>query len=92
MLSAARFAGIVRDTPLISIDLIVSYQDKFLFGRRCNEPAKDYWFVPGGRIRKDERISKAFYRLTNIELGTHLPISGAEFQGVYEHHYDTNFS
>ncbi len=92
MLSAVRFAGIVRDTPLISIDLIVSHQGKYLFGRRSFEPAKGYWFVPGGRIRKGENFDKAFDRLTNDELGVHLSLSDAAFHGVYEHHYDTNFS
>lgn len=92
MLSAARFAGIVRDTPLVSIDLVVSYKGEVLLGRRTNEPAKDYWFVPGGRIRKNEKINKAFYRLTKNELGNHIAISLAEFHGVYEHFYDTNFS
>ncbi|MBL1433819.1 MAG: GDP-mannose mannosyl hydrolase [Gammaproteobacteria bacterium] len=92
MLSAARFAGIVRDTPLISIDLVVSHKGKVLLGKRTNEPAKAYWFVPGGRICKDEKINKAFYRLSKNELGVHLPISNAQFLGVYEHFYDTNFS
>lgn len=92
MLNAARFAGIVRDTPLISIDLVISYEDKVLLGKRTNEPAKDYWFVPGGRIRKNEKINKAFYRLTKNELGEHIAISNAQFHGVYEHFYKTNFT
>ena len=92
MLSATRFAGIVRDTPLVSIDLLVLHDSKALLGKRCNEPAKGFWFVPGGRIHKNEAINKAFYRLTENELGVQIPVSDAEFLGVYEHFYATNFS
>lgn len=92
MLSTARFAAIVRDTPLVSIDLIVCHDGKVLLGKRCNEPAKGYWFVPGGRIHKDEYINQAFCRLTENELGASIPFSSARFVGVYEHLYNTNFS
>ncbi len=92
MLSATGFARVVRDTPLVSIDLVVLHNSKALLGKRCNEPAKGYWFVPGGRIRKNESINKAFYRLTGNELDMQIPVSDAEFLGVYEHFYATNFS
>jgi len=92
MLSRNRFIEVVRDTPLISIDLVVLFQGKALLGQRCNEPAKGYWFVPGGRIVKNERINQAFGRLSQQELGAELSVFDADFLGVYEHLYDTNFS
>ncbi len=59
-LSAADFSTVIRSTPLVSIDLILTRPDgAVLVGRRQNEPAKAYWFVPGGRIRKDERLDAA---------------------------------
>ncbi len=85
------FLEIVRQTPLVSVDLIVRDEnDKILIGLRNNEPARDYWFVPGGRICKDERIAQAFRRVAQEELGAELDISQGEFLGVYEHLYDTN--
>ena len=92
MLSRNRFTNIVRDTPLISIDLVVLFQGKALLGQRCNEPAKGYWFVPGGRIHKNEHINQAFCRLSQQELGVEMATADADFLGVYEHLYDTNFS
>lgn len=87
------FRQIVANTPLISLDLIVcNEKGQALLGLRLNRPAQGYWFVPGGRIRKDERIEVAFRRLTLEELGYECLIDDARFLGVYEHFYDDNFS
>ena len=87
------FRHIVASTPLISIDLIVRNEvGQVLLGQRLNRPAQGYWFVPGGRIRKDERIDAAFRRLTLSELGLECSVDNAIFCGVFEHLYDDNFS
>lgn len=87
------FRQIVENTPLISLDLIVcNKKGEVLLGSRLNRPAQGYWFVPGGRIRKDEQLEAAFRRLTIEELGRECAIDDARFLGVYEHFYDDNFS
>jgi colanic acid biosynthesis protein WcaH len=83
------FRSIVSATPLVSLDLLVRDADGLiLVGRRINRPAQGYWFVPGGRILKDERIADAFARLTEAELGIRLDIASATYLGLYEHFYD----
>jgi colanic acid biosynthesis protein WcaH len=85
------FEQIVRLTPLVSIDLIVRSPDgRVLVGRRKNAPAKDVYFVPGGRITKNETLAEAFKRLTQVELGREERIENARFRGVYEHIYPDN--
>ncbi|MDU2939086.1 MAG: GDP-mannose mannosyl hydrolase [Enterobacteriaceae bacterium] len=92
-LSAEDFATVVRATPLVSIDLIVENErGEFLLGQRTNRPAQGYWFVPGGRVQKDEPLDRAFARLTKAELGVSLPMTAGEFWGVWQHFYDDNFS
>jgi colanic acid biosynthesis protein WcaH len=92
-LSAEDFATVVRSTPLLSIDLIVENQaGEFLLGQRTQRPAQNFWFVPGGRVRKDETLERAFARLTEAELGTLLTLQDGEFYGVWQHFYDDNFS
>lgn len=87
------FSTVVRSTPLISIDLIVeNAHGEFLLGKRLNRPAQGYWFVPGGRVQKDEPLHAAFERLTEAELGLRLLLSAAQFYGVWQHFYDDNFS
>ena len=90
-LAAEDFAIIVRLTPLVSIDLVVRAPDgRALVGRRNHEPAKGSFFVPGGRITKNESRAAAFRRLTREELGSELPIEQAKLLGVYDHFYPTN--
>lgn len=91
-LSDSDFATVVRSTPLVSIDLIVENQaGQFLLGLRTNRPAKGYWFVPGGRVQKDETFDEAFNRLTKMELGQEFSLKEGEFDGVWQHFYEDNF-
>jgi len=85
------FASIIHYTPLISIDLIVeNSKGQILLGKRVNEPAKDFWFVPGGRIFKDETLDAAFERTAKEEIGLDIKREDAAFINVYEHFYDNN--
>jgi colanic acid biosynthesis protein WcaH len=85
------FSSIIENTPLISIDLIIKNSEgKVLLGKRINKPAKNSWFVPGGRIFKDEKIEDAFERITNDEIGKKYTIEKAKFKGVYQHFYNDN--
>ena len=87
-LSLPDFKTVVKSAPLVSIDLVVENgSNEYLLGWRSNAPAKDHWFVPGGRIYKDERFEKAFERITLAELGLTVPLSSARFLGVFEHIY-----
>jgi colanic acid biosynthesis protein WcaH len=64
------FRNVVKNTPLVSIDLVITDPSgAVLMGWRENEPAKRTWFVPGGRIRKDEKIADAFERIIRTETG-----------------------
>lgn len=90
MLPLATFETIIASTPLISIDLIVkNEQGQVLLGKRNNQPAKGFWFVPGGRVLKDEPLEQAYNRLLMDELG--IRQTEAKFLGVYQHFYDESF-
>jgi colanic acid biosynthesis protein WcaH len=85
------FSTVIKSSPLVSIDLVVINPDgQALLGQRLNRPAKGFWFVPGGRILKDESLAKAFKRLTLDELGTEFCIEQATLQGPFDHFYDDN--
>lgn len=89
MLSNDDFRRVVDSTPLISVDLVVEDPDgKILLGKRVNRPACGFWFVPGGRILKNESIGSAFRRLVLAELGLSMDIGQASYLGLYEHFYD----
>ncbi|NMM38077.1 MAG: GDP-mannose mannosyl hydrolase [Glaciimonas sp.] len=92
-LPAELFANVVAHAPLVAIDLIVTdAQGAVLLGLRNNPPAQGYWFVPGGRIRKNETIDTAFMRIAEDELGYAMHIGRSRLMGVFEHFYDVNFA
>ena len=85
------FSSIIANTPLISIDLIIKdSQGKVLLGKRINKPACGSWFVPGGRVFKDESLEDAFTRTCKDEIGKVFSINDATFKGIYQHFYDDN--
>ena len=87
-LDDATFRTVIDSSPLVSIDLLVeNSQGEFLLGQRNNRPAQGDWFVPGGRIRKNESLAAAFHRLTQEELGVAFSVSDATLLGPYDHFY-----
>jgi len=87
-LDTVTFRTVVEHTPLVAIDLIVQNEaGEVLLGLRRNRPAQGFWFVPGGRVRKNETLDAAFMRLTETELGQCITRDCAKFIGVYEHLY-----
>ena len=84
--------NVISKTPLISIDFIVKDSEgKILMGKRTNKPAQGKWFVPGGRIYKDESLDGAFERISQVELGHKMLRENARLIGVFTHNYDCNF-
>jgi len=87
-LDADTFKCVVANAPLFAIDLVVEDErGHILLGLRRNRPAQGYWFVPGGRVRKDERLDAAFMRLTREELGYPVRRQDASLLDIYEHLY-----
>lgn len=92
MLSSEDFKQIVENSPLFAIDLvIVNAQNQILVGERLNAPAKGYWFVPGGRVYKNESLEDTFLRISNNELGLKIARDQAWLLGLYDHFYDDSF-
>jgi len=77
---------IVDNVPIVSVDLIVKYEGGVLLGLRENEPAKGEWFVPGGRVRKGEKLEAAVHRIAREELAVDVDIKS--MLGTYGHFYE----
>ncbi|EOG7647132.1 GDP-mannose mannosyl hydrolase [Vibrio cholerae] len=83
------FRGLVQHGVLFSIDLVVlDTQNQILVGERVNRPAQGYWFVPGGRVYKNETLIKAFERICLDELGQIFSYQDAKSLGLYDHFYN----
>lgn len=83
------FVELLRGLPLVSVDLVfVRDGREVLLGWRTNRPAQHSWFVPGGRILKDERRADALARVAARELGiADIHALQPGFLGPFEHFY-----
>lgn len=79
---------IVANVPLVAVDLLVRHDGGLVFGERQNEPAKGWWFLPGGRVQKGETRVEAVHRIAREEVG--LSVELVESLGAFEHLYDTS--
>jgi len=90
-LSQQRFYNLVQTGPLVGLDLLLcNSHNEVLLGLRKHAPAKGCWFVPGGRLFKDETIQDGVRRIVASEIPWRK-ISPPQFYGVYEHFYDHTF-
>lgn len=63
------YKDILKVMPICCVDLVITYNNKFLLVKRAKEPAKGQWWLPGGRIWKNEKIKKAALRKAREETG-----------------------
>jgi colanic acid biosynthesis protein WcaH len=88
-LALEQFKAIVRDTVLVSLDLLlINERGEVLVGRRMYAPARDYLFVPSGRVLKGETLSAALQCVAKRETGLVLSPEQVVLHGIYDHIYD----
>ena len=63
------FEQIKKSIPLPCVDLLILFQGKLLLGLRNNEPGKNIWFLPGGRILLNESLESSVSRILFKETG-----------------------
>lgn len=91
-LSEEIFSSACAALPLVSVDLMITRLGnqglELLLGLRNNRPAQGWWFTPGGRIRKNERLLSALCRVAQEEIGLNLEwLSRAQLLGAWDHFY-----
>lgn len=82
MIPEGRYKEILKEMPICCVDLIITYRNKSLILKRANKPAKGKWWLPGGRILKNETIKHAAIRKAKEEAG--LDCNFIKKLGVYE--------
>ncbi len=80
---------IVENMPIPAKDLLFYSKNKgLLMGKRMNKPAKNYYFVPGGRVFKNESRNDAIKRISIQEVDLSIDPEECFSIGVYDHYYD----
>lgn len=69
-----KYKYILEYMPVVCVDLVIVYNGKVFMAKRVNEPAKNQWFLPGGRILKNERLQDAVIRKAKEEVGLDVKI------------------
>jgi len=65
--------------PIPCVDLVIERSDYVLVGKRTTNPLKGMWFLPGGRLMRNERVWEAGRRIAWEETG--LKVSVVEILG-----------
>jgi colanic acid biosynthesis protein WcaH len=74
---------ILENIPIICVDgILINNDDEILFLKRENEPAKNEWWFPGGRLLKNEKLEHAIIRKVKEE--TNLDVEIVKYIGVTE--------
>lgn len=76
------YAKFLSQMPLFCVDALVVHKGKVLLVYRTNKPAKNLWWVPGGRVLKNETLEQAVLRKMKEELG--VPVTIQKRLGTYE--------
>jgi colanic acid biosynthesis protein WcaH len=64
------YVRIKKQLPILCVDTVVVNKNKeILFVRRKNEPLKNFWWIPGGRVNLGESRNDAAVRKLKEECG-----------------------
>lgn len=88
------FRKIKRSMPIAAVDILALHQGRLLLMLRNNEPAKNEWFTPGGRVLYGEILKDAVVRKLQEETGLKATKIGksSTMSHIYSNaHYVTTF-
>ena len=86
-----KYREIVQVIPILCIDaLIINNNNEYLLLKRLNEPLKNVFWVPGGRVLHLEKTEDALVRIMKKELGVDINRFKKEIFGVYEDFFNSN--
>ena len=64
------YKKVLSAIPIVCVDcLVVNENEEYLLVKRANPPLKGEYWVPGGRLYKNERILDAVHRKMREEVG-----------------------
>tara|TARA_Y100000589_G_scaffold326255_2_gene365690 strand:+ start:302 stop:745 length:444 start_codon:yes stop_codon:yes gene_type:complete len=64
-----QYQEIIKLIPIFCIDFLVRNNDEILLIKRKEEPLKDIYWFPGGRLRLNENINECAFRIQKNEIG-----------------------
>ena len=81
------YRSFLSTMPIVCVDcLVMNDRREFLLVKRRNEPLLGEYWVPGGRVRKGERLAEAVHRKMQEEIGVDVEI--VKGVGYFEEFYE----
>lgn len=85
-----RYKVLLRDSIICCVDgIIMNKEGEYLLVKRINNPLKEEWWIPGGRVYKGETLDGAFLRKMKEEIGIEVKILLP--LGYYEEQYPKGY-
>lgn len=84
------YKRIIQKMPIFCIDLAIIENDgKYLLVKRLENPLKNEWWTPGGRVLFGETITLGIERILLQELGIKANFSWSTI-GIYQDFFDNS--
>ena len=71
LLSSAAYSEAIKSMPVVCVDLVLRdvSTNQFFLLKRKDEPLKDFFWTPGGRVHTGETLIDAAQRIAEREIG-----------------------
>ncbi len=77
---------ILENVPLVCVNVIIPKDNTVLVVYRLEESAKGEWWIPGGRVYKNEKLGDTAVRIARQEVG--LDVTVKKLVGIYDEMFD----
>jgi len=68
--------------PFVTVDIVIHHEKSFILIKRKISPYKNKWHLPGGIVKKQEKLREVVRRVVNDEVNLDAKIE--TFLGTYE--------
>lgn len=84
------YIKILQHIPILCVDVIIKNKNKFLLLKRNNEPLKNFFYLPGGRVFKCENLHYSAIRKISEETGLKVLKKQLDIVGIYQDTFNRN--
>ncbi len=70
------YRQMLEHLPIACVDIAIAAQGSVLLLKRTTPPAENQWWLPGGRVHKNETLAGAAIRKVHAEVGINCQIKG----------------
>jgi colanic acid biosynthesis protein WcaH len=82
------YSQFVKCLPIVCVDIIIEYKNKFCLVKRKDDPLKGMYWVPGGRVMQGETLKAAACRKLKSECGISALEKDLFLEGLYQDFFD----